>query len=118
MGMVHSSITPVKEWQFASTADTVDTTAVPVVAAVAGMRHRVMAVQVTNSHATVATVVQILTGSTVIANLMVGAVNGYAEAVFTMPLMGALATNIQFACVTTGAAVRVSVQGVTEISVG
>jgi len=112
--MVHSGITPVSEWQFASIADTTDTTAVPMVAAKAGTRHRVMAVQASNTSA-VATVVQLRSGTTVIGSFYLAGTAGAASQIFPMPLMGNLNADINFINVTNGAGVRVSAQGVTEV---
>lgn len=120
MSMVHSSITAAGEWQYASAADIADTNAVEVVALKAGYRHRVMAIQANNTDTAVGTVIQIRTGTTVIGNLFVGPFVAAApgdstdEAVYPMPLIGAVGANINVICVTTSAQVRVSVQGVTE----
>lgn len=120
MSMVYSSITAAGDWQYASTSDIADINAVEVVALKAGYRHRVMAIQVTNTDATVGTVVQIRSGTTVLANLYVSPQvaattgnNGYGVT-FPMPLKGDVGANINVICVTTDALVRVSVQGVTE----
>lgn len=112
--MIHSSITASDDWQYASAADIVDTTAVEVVAAKAGYRHRVCAIQATNNDATVTTVVQIRTGTTVIGNIQVAAVTGFSEATFPMPLIGDVGSNINVIAVTDSAQLRVALQGVTQ----
>jgi hypothetical protein len=108
------------DWQYASSADITDTTAVEVQAAPgATQRNFVVAAQFTNSDATIGTVVQILSGSTVIGNAYVGpqiattgSMNGYGL-VFPKPLKGGLNEAINVKCVTDSAQVRVSVQGFT-----
>jgi hypothetical protein len=111
----------ISDWQYASSADITDTTAVAVAAAPgAAKRHRVVAIQVTNSDTAVGTVVQVLTASTVIANLFVGpyvaAAPGvsYAQATFPLPLKGGVNEAINVIAVTNSAQVRVSVQGYIE----
>jgi len=110
--------TIIKDWQYADTADITDTTAVVVAAAPgAGKRNYVVGVQVTNSNIAVGTVVQLLSGSTVIANLFVGPYvaatpgNSFAQASFLQPLKGGVNEAINVKCVTTSAQVRTSVQG-------
>ena len=112
---------PINEWQYASAADITDTTAVEAKAAPGtGKRHRVVAVQVTNSDTAVGTVVRVLSASTVLANLHVGPYvaaapgTSYAQAVFPLPLRGGSNEAINVDCVTTSAQVRVSLQGYTE----
>lgn len=112
--MIHSSINAAGDWQYASTSDIADTNAVEVIAARTGYRHRVCAIQATNNDATVVTVVQIRTGTTVIGNIQLAAVNGFVQATFPMPLKGDVSANINVICVTTSAQVRVAVQGITE----
>lgn len=118
--MIHSSITTAKEWQYASSADIADTNAVEVVAAKAGYRHRVCAIQAHNTDTAVATIVNILSGSTLIGSIFlppyIAAAPGehYVQATYPMPLIGDVGGNINVVCVTTSAQVRVSVQGVTQ----
>ena len=118
--MLMPSITAAADWQYASTADIADTTAVEVVAAKTGYRHRVCAIQAHNTDTAVATIVNILTGATVIGSIFlppyIAAAPGdhYVQATYPMPLIGAVGANINVVCVTTSAQVRVSVQGVTQ----
>jgi len=118
--MIHDSILASNQWQYASAADIVDTTAVEVVAAKAGYRHRVTGAHALNTDLTIGTIVQIRTGTTVIGNLFVGpfvaAAPGGAtdDDDYEMPLMGDVGANINVICVTTDAQVRVAVQGVTQ----
>jgi hypothetical protein len=113
---------PSNEWQYADANDITDTTAVEVKAAPgANKRHRVVAVQLTNTDTAVGTVVQVLSGaSTVLANLWVGpyvaaAPGGAGQcAIFPLPLRATANEAIQVKCVTTSAQVRCSVQGYTE----
>lgn len=118
--MIHSSITAAGDWQYADAADVTDTNAVEAVAARAGYRHRVCAIQATNTDTAVGTVIQIRTGTTVIGNIFVGpfvaaAPGGEgAYVTFPMPLKGTVGENINFICVTTSAQVRCSLQGVSE----
>jgi hypothetical protein len=108
------------DWQYASTADIADDTAVEVAAApAADQRHYVAAVQVLNTDTAVGTIVQVLHGSTVIGNLFVGPYvaaapgTNYAQATYPKPLKGAAGAAINVKCVTTSAQVRVAVQGFT-----
>ena len=120
MSMIHSSINAAGDWQYASTADITDTNAVEVVAAKTGYRHRVCAIQAHSSDTAVGTVVNILTGATVIGSIFVGpfvvAAPGSATvcATYPVPLKGAVSANINVQAVTTSAQLRVSLQGVTE----
>ena len=118
--MIHSSITAAGNWQYASAADITDTTAVEVVAAKAGYRHRVTGAHAINTDTAVGTIVQIRTGTTVIGNLFVAPFVAAApgdstdDDEYSMPLIGDVGANINVICVTTSAQVRVSLQGVTE----
>ena len=120
MSMVHNSITAAGDWQYASTSDIADTNAVECVAAKTGYRHRVMAIQANNTDTAVGTVVNIRSGTTVLASVFVGpfvaaAPGGEGIAVtYPMPLKGDVSGNINVIAVTTSAQLRVSVQGVTE----
>ena len=113
--------TIIGDWQYASTADIASTDTVEVKAAHGSdKRNYVTGVQVTNSHATQGTLVQILSGSTVIANLYVGpqiaatgSTNGYGVT-FMQPLKGGVNEAINVDCAA-GAAVRVSLQGFIAI---
>jgi hypothetical protein len=114
--------TIIADWQYASAADIVDTTAVEVAAAPgSGKRNYVVAIQVGNSDTAVGSFVRILSGATVIANLFVGPFvaaapgSSYAQATFPQPLKGADNAAINVDVVTTSAQVRVSVQGFVAI---
>ena len=109
----------VNEWQYASTADITDTTAVEVKAASAANRHRVTGIHVVNSDIAVGTYVQLLTASTVIWTGWVGPYIAAAPGCnvdgdqFVKSLIGGVNEAINVVVVTTSAQVRVSVQGVT-----
>lgn len=114
--------TIVGDWQYSDTADIVDTTAVEAMAAKTGARHLVTGIQATNTDTAVGTVIQILSASTVIGQVMVGpyvaAAPGasYAEASYFKPLKGGSGEAINIKCVTTSAQVRCSLQGVTVVA--
>ena len=109
----------ISEFQYADTADVVDTNPVTIAAARVGARNCLMAIQVTNTDIAVGTVVQILDGSTVIGNIFVGPFvaaapgDAFAQATFPKPLKCSENTALRFQCVTTSAQVRISAQGYT-----
>lgn len=120
--MIMPPIQIINEWQYASTADIVDTNGVTVAAAPgAGKRHRVTGIHVTNTDATAATVVNLRSGSTVIwsgfvANFVTAAPGSTVDGEqFHKPLIGGDNEAISVICETTSAQVRVSVQGVTTV---
>lgn len=105
-------VVPASRFNYAgATGGIVNTTAVPIVAAAAGLRNYVAAVQYFNS-AAVASELEIRDGSTVIFR-------GYAPAsmtqpvniVFSVPLRGSVNTAMNVAMATTATATRVSAQG-------
>ena len=114
---------PIGDWQYASTADIADTSAVDVAAAPgAGKRHRVTDITMNNTDTAVATLVQVRTGTTV---LWTGFLAPYIAAApgvnqidrsFVRPLKGDDNATINVICVTTSAQVRVSICGYTERS--
>lgn len=118
MLMTHAMIS---DWQYASTADIADTTAVEVAAAPgSARRHRVVGVDIHNSDIAVGTVVNVRSGTTV---LWSGFVSPYVAAApgashigasFLLPLKGGVNEAINVICVTTSAQVRVSLQGFVE----
>lgn len=98
------------EWRYASASAITNTTAVEIVAARAGARNYLAGLQISNTHATVGTLVQVLDGSTVIWQFYVSPL--LAEtAVFPVPLMGSPATSLSVKCVTNGSSVFVNAQG-------
>jgi hypothetical protein len=109
---------PIAEWQYASSADIVNTTAVEVAPAVASQRNRVTGIDVHNSDTAVGTVVNVLSGSTVIwscfVNPFVVAAPGqnHVGRNFNQPLVGGVSEAISVQCVTDSAQVRVSLQGI------
>lgn len=105
-------VVPASRFNYAgATGGIVNTTAVPIAAAVAGQRNYVAALQYFNS-AAVASEIEVRDGVTVIFR-------GYAPAsmtapvniVFTVPLRGSVNTAINVAMATTATATRVSAQG-------
>lgn len=113
---------PIGDWQYASTSDIADTTAVEVVAAKTGARHRVTDITLNNTDTAVATLVQVRSGTTV---LWTGFLAPYIAAApgvnqidrsFVRPLKGDADANINVICVTTSAQVRASISGYTERS--
>jgi hypothetical protein len=112
---------PYNDWQYASAADIADTNAVEAVAAVTGYRHRVTDITLNNTDATVSTLVQIRSGTTVLwtgflENFVTAAPGGgtQIDRSFVRPLKGDSGGNINVICVTTSAQVRASICGYTE----
>ena len=112
----------VNEWQYTSPADITDTTAVEVVAAKSGHRHRVHGVHFVNSDIAVGTYVQVLSGATALWTGFVGPFVVAAPGAnsdgdqFQRPLIGGSGEAINVVCLTTSAQVRASVQGVTVVA--
>jgi hypothetical protein len=111
---------PVGDWQYASTSDIADTSAVEAVAAKTGARHRVTDITLNNTDTAVATLVQVRSGTTVLWTGFLGPYIAAAPGVnqidhsFVRPLKGDSGANINVICVTTSAQVRASVSGYTE----
>ena len=108
---------PGAEWVYASAGAIADTTAVVLVAAVAGKRHFLNGLQLSNTDATVGTVVQILSASTVIWQFylapQIAATTGHSGVpiVFPTPLRAAIGEALSVKCVTTSAEVYANAQG-------
>jgi hypothetical protein len=106
-------------WSYVSPADVADTAADEAKAAKTGYRHHVCGVQVSNSDTAVATLVNILSGSTVLWTGFlppyIAAAPGthYIAAVFTPPLMGGIGEAINVINTTDSAQTRYNVQGFT-----
>lgn len=106
-------------WSYVSPADVADTAADEAKAAKVGYRHHVGSVQVTNSDTGVATLVNILSGSTVLWTgfiglyLAAGPGSNYIAAVFNPPLRGGLGEAINVINTTDSAQTRYNVQGFT-----
>lgn len=94
-----------------NTSDITDTTSTAIIAAKAGSATYITSLIVTNSHATVGTVVQILNGSTVVQRFYAKAVGGGAVLAFEDPLRGAVNTAWNCKCETTGSAIQCSMVG-------
>jgi hypothetical protein len=111
---------PVGDWQYASTSDIADTSAVEAVAAKTGARHRVTDITLNNTDTAVATLVQVRSGTTVLWTGFLGPYIAAAPGVnqidhsFVRPLKGDSGANINVICVTTSAQVRASISGYTE----
>lgn len=106
---------PGTQWQYAAaSAGITNTTAVTVKAAgAAGVRNYITALQVINTHATVATEFSVRDGSagTVIWREKLLAAGGGFSVSFPTPLRGTAATLLEVVCGTTGAEVFFSAQG-------
>jgi hypothetical protein len=103
---------PELEWSFASaTGGVVNTTDVVLAAAAgAGLRRYVCSMQLSNNSA-VATEVVLKDGATVVWRGHLPANAPMAEIIFENPLRTTANTALNFACITTGAAVYVNAQG-------
>lgn len=115
--------TIVSDWQYASSADIVDTNAVTVSAAPGTtLRNYVSGVDVHNSDIAVGTVVNVLSGSTVIWSCFVSPFvvaapgSSHVGRCFVQPLKGGANEAITVQCVTTSAQVRVALQGFTAVA--
>lgn len=98
-----------------SAADITDTNAVDVKAAVAGERHFVTDITVSNMHATQGTRVDILNDGAVIWSGPAAALGGGFDHSFQTSIPCEVGTAIRAQCGTTGAAVRVSIGGYTKL---
>lgn len=102
-------------WQAASAADITDTTSTAVKAAGgADRRYFITDLTVSNMHATVATRVDILSGSTVVWSGPAAALGGGFDHSFQNPVTCGVNEAINAQCGTTGAAVRVAIAGYTS----
>lgn len=106
------------QWQYVSPSDITDTAADEAVAAKAGYRHHVTAVQISNSDTTPGTYVHVQSGSTTIWTGFVGPYvvaapgSSYITAEFPSPLRGGIGEAINV-IVETAAQIRFSIQGFT-----
>lgn len=106
---------PEATWSFPVAAGGIvnTTDVVARVAAAAGIRNYVTAMQIKNAHPTVATEFVIKDGASTVLwrGHLAAAMNGSADITFEPPLRGSAATAINIACITTGAQVYASLQG-------
>lgn len=111
---------PGQEWAYASAGAIADTTAVELKAAVTGKRNYLCALQLSNTDATVGTIVQILSASTVLwqfymsAQIAATAGNPGVPIVFPVPLRSATGEALNVKCVTNSAEVYANAQGYTD----
>jgi hypothetical protein len=105
---------PELEWAYASVAGgVINTTDIALVAASgAGLRRYICSMQLSNNSA-VATEIVLKDGATIIWRGHLPANAPMAEIIFENPLKTTAATAMNFACITTGAAVYVNAQGFT-----
>lgn len=110
---------PGEEWAYASAGAIVNTTAVALKAAVTGKRNYLMAIQLFNTDATVGTIVQILSASTVLWQFYVApqivatAGQNGVQIVFPVPLRSAPSEALNVKCVTDSAEMYANAQGYT-----
>ena len=100
-------------WQYAGAAITDTADDVVKASAGAGLRNYITSLTVTNSHATVGTVVEVKDGSTVIHRGYAAPAGGGYAVTFPTPLKGTAATAINVANITTGSNTYVSMSGYT-----
>ena len=111
---------PGNEWVYASAGAIADTNAVALKAAVAGKVNYLCAIQLSNLDATVGTIVQILSASTVLWQFylapQIAATNGQngVPIVFPVPLRSAVNEALNVKCVTNSAEVYANAQGYTD----
>lgn len=111
---------PGQEWTYTSPAAIADTAADEIKAAVSGKRNYLCALQISNTDATVGTLVQVLSASTVLWQFylapQVAATNGQngVPIVFPVPLRSATGEALNVLCVTNSAEVYVNAQGYTD----
>jgi hypothetical protein len=104
---------PENFWQAVTAAKT-DTNDTAIKAAgAAGIRNYITSLTVTNSHATVGTVVEVKDGSTVIHRAYAAPAGGGFTCTFPTPLKGTAATAVNVANITTGSNTYVSMSGYT-----
>jgi hypothetical protein len=105
---------PELEWAYASVAGgVINTTDVALVAAAGvGLRRYICSMQLSNNSA-VATEIVLKDGATIIWRGHLPANAPMAEIIFENPLKTTANTALNFACITTGAAVYVNAQGFT-----
>lgn len=114
-------VVPLSSWRYASAGAIADTNAVALAAAGgAGVYNYLSAIQLSNTDATVGTIVQVLDGATVLWQFYLApqiaataGQNGVAV-VFPVPLKGSANTALNVKCVTTSAEVYANAQGFTS----
>lgn len=98
-------------WQSVITAAITDTTSTQLFASAgSGIRNHITTITVTNSHATVGTVVTVRDNTTALWNCYVPALSTHS-ATFPVPLRGSTATIVTAICTTTGSNIFVSAVG-------
>lgn len=102
---------PDLHWQAVTTAKTDTSDTAIKASAGAGLRNYITSLTVTNSHATVGTVVEVKDGSTVIHRAYAAPAGGGYTVTFPTPLKGTAATAVNVANVTTGSNTYVSMSG-------
>lgn len=100
-------------WQAVTAAKTDTSDTAIKASAGAGLRNYITSLTVTNSHATVGTVVEVKDGSTVIHRGYAAPAGGGYTQTFPTPLKGTAATAINVANITTGSNTYVSMSGYT-----
>lgn len=111
---------PGSEWTYPSAGAITDQTAVEIKAAVSGKRNYLLALQLSNTDATVGTIVQVLSASTVLWQFylapQIAATNGQngVAITFPTPLRSATGEALNVKCVTTSAEVYANAQGYTD----
>lgn len=114
MAVIENAGNMAASWTANSSGDITDTSASTVKAATTGACHYIMAITVSNMHATVGTRVDIKAGSTVLWQGPAAANGGGFSIAFKLPIQVTVSTAITAVCGTNGAAVRVSIQGYTH----
>ena len=106
---------PELDWTFACPSPVNNTTDVVLrIAASAGLRNYLTSFQITNASATIATEIVIKDGVIIVWRGFVGVgtvLNSAVGVSFATPLRTTAATNLNFACITTGSSVYVNAQG-------
>lgn len=100
-------------WQAVTAAKTDTSDTAIKASAGAGLRNYITSLTVTNSHATVGTVVEVKDGSTVIHRGYAAPAGGGYAVTFPTPLKGTAATAVNVANITTGSNTYVSMSGYT-----
>ena len=99
-------------WAACTGSDITDTTSTAIYASGAtGVRHYITSISISNMHATQATRVDILDGSTLIDMCSAAAGGGGCTKAFPIPLRGTAATALNCKPATTGATIRCCAQG-------
>lgn len=104
---------PTASWVVTTASDITNTTAVTLKAAETAARHFITTLSVSNTHSSVNTRVDILSGTTVVFSIPAAANCGGAVLSLAVPLGIDTNADLKAQCATTGAAVRVSLIGYT-----